>query len=124
LYFAAGFSFAPWGALYAALAIRGWDSPVPVLILLVGALSTGLFVWHRLEREQRVRELALLAQSFHIEARFWWLTEEYPHVDPASVKIVYASPRIATTRGRVIEVTSVARPALRRAHGWTVVTQT
>jgi|SRR2546426_10203283 len=125
LYFAAAFSFAPWGTLYALAALQGWGSPILALALLAGGILTALFVWNRLERAQRAREMALLAQTLGIEVRFWWLSElPVPRpITSASVKIINVSPRIAMVRGRVIEVAAVARPASRPTQVSTFVTQ-
>src|SRR5262249_2132900 len=111
--------------------MRSGESLTLALILLAGGALTAAVVWKQLQRAQRARararEFARLAQSLRIEARFWWLTEEHPGpstLATVSVKVVNAAQRIAVTQGRIIEVTSVARPAGRTARSRTVGTQT
>jgi hypothetical protein len=129
LYLASGASFVPWGVIYALVALRGGESFAVATVLLAGGALTAMFVWNRLERAQksreRARDMAMLAHV--VEARFWFLTEEYPVSPPiaaARVRVIDASPgKMAVARGRVLEVAAMARPGARANRGWTFVRQ-
>jgi hypothetical protein len=112
LYFAAGFSFAPWGLVYA---LAGRPSPILAATLFVCGALTALVVWNRLELYLRARRIAAnmsgSARVVVMRTRGTLVTSGF--ITMRIVRDVHPGP--ASSHGEVLEPVAAVRPTRQRA---------